>query len=48
MTRRPLRRPRPTPFVDPETRRLVRELELAQDRLDRIHTDALTTMGRVG
>lgn len=47
MSRLPHRRPRPTPFHDAEARRLLREAELAQDRLYRIRTDALTRMGRV-
>ncbi len=47
MARLPRRRPRPTPFHDPEARRLVHEGELAQDRLDRIRTDAVTRMGRI-
>ena len=47
MTRHPFRRPRPTPFCDAEARRLDREVELAQDRLDRIRTEAVTRMGRL-
>ncbi|MCV2395394.1 hypothetical protein OEB99_13840 [Actinotalea sp. M2MS4P-6] len=46
MTRRPIRRTRPTPYRDPESRRLLRELELAEERLTRIHTDAVTELGR--
>lgn len=47
MTRLPHRRPRLTPFYDVEARRLLHEAELAQDRLNRIRTHALTQMGRV-
>ncbi len=47
MALRPPRRNHPTPFRDPEASRLMRELELAQDRLDRIRTDAVVRMGRV-
>lgn len=46
MTRQPYRRPRPTPFVDPETRRRLRELELAESRLDRLRSQAPARMGR--
>lgn len=46
MTRQPHRRPRPTPFIDPDTRRRLRELELAERRLDWIRTQAPMVMGR--
>lgn len=45
MTRRQPRQPKPTPFHGGDTRRL-HEFELAQDRLDRIHTEAVTRMVR--
>jgi hypothetical protein len=46
MTRRQPRRPQSTPFRGEDPQRLVRELELAHDRLDRIHTEAVTRMVR--
>lgn len=42
----PRRRTRPTPFLDPETRRLFREQQLAENRLDTIRSQAPLMMGR--
>lgn len=46
MTRQPRRRTRPTPFLDPETRRRLREQQLAENRLDTLRSQAPFMMGR--